>query len=142
MEISMQMNNKVFKLKPISCQAAVLAAMHTGKPNFYQSLSLSSQNAGFDEIKKSYKIMALQYHPDVCTFLTKEESTRRFIELRTAYETLSDPNSREIYDYELGFEDLFERRRGCNYRRVWEKQIIGLKKRSAERMENRKCRSG
>ncbi|CAI9763460.1 unnamed protein product [Fraxinus pennsylvanica] len=137
----MQMNHMVFKLKPISCQAPALAAMQTGKPNFYQSLSLSSQNAGFDEIKKAYKILALQYHPDVCTCLTKEESTRRFIELRTAYETLSDPNSREIYDYELCFEDVFESRRG-SYRRVWEKQIIGLKKRSAERMENRNCRSG
>ncbi|KAK6150451.1 hypothetical protein DH2020_015383 [Rehmannia glutinosa] len=82
--------------------------------------------------------MALQYHPDVCTNnntpLTKEESTQRFIELRKAYETLSDPNSRRIYDCELGLDDPFASRFGGA---VWERQLHGLRKRSGERMKKR-----
>lgn len=158
MEVSMKMINhnlaktvplKAHKHKPffkndrkpmISCQ---LAMQSDEKTNFYQLLSLTSQNVGFDDIKKAYKSMALQYHPDVCTPLTKEESTRRFIELRKAYETLSDPNSRRVYDYELGLEDPPGTRFGCVEKRkmgdfprqVWERQLSGLRKRCGERMK-------
>ncbi|KAI3451125.1 hypothetical protein Pfo_007790 [Paulownia fortunei] len=89
--------------------------------------------------------MSLQYHPDVCTPLTKEESTQRFIELRKAYETLSDPNSRRVYDWELGLEDPFgfhfgleKRREGYFPREVWERQLNGLRNRSGERMKKRR----
>ncbi|KAH8522609.1 hypothetical protein H0E87_003306 [Populus deltoides] len=46
--------------------------------------------------------MAQQYHPDVCTPSEREESTKRFVELQEAYETLSDPVSRRMHDYEMG----------------------------------------
>ncbi|KAK4417157.1 Chaperone protein dnaJ 20, chloroplastic [Sesamum alatum] len=130
--------------KPVS----TLVAMQSGKNNdYYEILSLSSRNVGFDEIKKAYKTMALHYHPDVCTpaCLTKEESTRRFIELRKAYETLSDPNLRIVYDYELRLKDsssglrFGSRREGDHNcpREVWERQLNGLRKRSVERMRKR-----
>lgn len=155
MELSMQFANtkptiqfqnhksvSLFSKRPkpiiISCQ---FGTMQSNKTNFYELLSLNSQNACFDDIKKAYKTMALQYHPDVCTQpLTKDECTKRFIELRQAYETLSDPISREIYDYELNLGDAFmgsglgESRMEVCPRDVWERQLVGLKRRSCERL--------
>ncbi|EYU31036.1 hypothetical protein MIMGU_mgv1a017646mg [Erythranthe guttata] len=125
--------NKKLTTTTISCQVA-MQTHDKNTADFYRILSLKTRNVGFDEIKKAYKTMALQYHPDVCTsntnnntdFLTKEESTKRFIELRKAYETLSDPYSRKIYDSELGSGDgLF----GVHFpREVWERQLNGLRK--------------
>ncbi|KAL0349657.1 UNVERIFIED_CONTAM: Chaperone protein dnaJ 20, chloroplastic [Sesamum radiatum] len=132
--------------KPLSRTSCRLVAMQSGQSNnYYEILSLSSRDVGFDEIKKAYKTMALQCHPDVCTTsLTKEESTRRFIELREAYETLSDPNLRRVYDYELRSQDASSglrfgsRREGDYPREVWERQLNGLRKRSVERMRKRR----
>uniref|UniRef100_A0A2K1R7H4 J domain-containing protein n=1 Tax=Populus trichocarpa TaxID=3694 RepID=A0A2K1R7H4_POPTR len=114
--------------------------------NFYEVLSLGSQNVGFDEIKKAYRSMALQYHPDVCPPSAKEESTKRFVELQKAYETLSDPIARRMYDLELGmvnsvgfaFEGLpSEDRKSSFPREVWERQLHGLYQRSYARVERR-----
>ncbi|KAF7842611.1 chaperone protein dnaJ 20, chloroplastic-like [Senna tora] len=70
--------------------------------------------------------MALRYHPDVCHDpLRKEESTRMFVQLHAAYETLSNPVLREEYDYELGL---------IKSRRRWEEQVVELKRRSNRRM--------
>ncbi|XVF15144.1 hypothetical protein REPUB_Repub09cG0124300 [Reevesia pubescens] len=167
MEISMPMNLNTskmvsttpkfgFKRKPyndkvqtISCRASNLT-MQRGKTNFYKVLSLDSENVGLAEIKKAYRSLVLQYHPDVCPPSTKEESTKRFLELQMAYETLLDPNSRKMYDYELGLGDpigygfgncLMEERRSKFPRDVWEKQLDGLKKRSHVRMNRMKNRS-
>ncbi|XP_022774100.1 chaperone protein dnaJ 20, chloroplastic-like [Durio zibethinus] len=137
------------KVKAISCRVDNLA-MQRAKTNFYKVLSLDSENVGLDEIKKAYRRMVLQYHPDVCPPSAKEESTKRFLELQMAYETLSDPISREMYDYELGLVNpmgygvvdcLMEERRSKFPRDVWEKQLDGLKKRSHVRMQRMKYRS-
>ncbi|WOG81845.1 hypothetical protein DCAR_0100999 [Daucus carota subsp. sativus] len=64
------------------------------RANFYELLSLNSkENVGFEEIKKAYRSKALEYHPDVCSPSNREESTRNFVEIRKAYDTLSDPAS-------------------------------------------------
>ncbi|XP_044474175.1 chaperone protein dnaJ 20, chloroplastic-like [Mangifera indica] len=112
-------------LEPASCKMAV---QRGSKSSFYQVLSLdNSESVGFDEIKKAYRRMALQYPPDVCPSVAKEESTKRFVELQQAYETLSDPVSRKMYDYEMGFDDSLgplcgeeRRRRDCFPKKVWE----------------------
>lgn len=117
--------------------------MQEKKTNLYHVLSLESQNVGFCEIKKAYRNMALQYHPDVCPPSAKEESTKRFVALRQAYETLSDPISRRLYDYELslgnstGFdiELRMEERNNKFPKEVWEEQLHGLKQRSHVRLE-------
>lgn len=88
--------------------------------------------------------MALQYHPDVCPSLAKEESTKRFVELQQAYETLSNPVSRKMYDYEMGLAESLgsfcveERRRDCFPKKAWEEQLFGLKQRSRIRMERKR----
>ncbi|BFG35370.1 hypothetical protein CerSpe_216450 [Prunus speciosa] len=140
-----------FKLQTISCRADGLA-MHKKKANFYEVLSLGSENnVGLQDIKKAYRSMARKFHPDVCPPSAKEESTRKFIELQTAYETLSDPISREMYDYQLslagssvglGVEGFcMEVKRSMFQREVWEEQLRGLHKRSQTRRERKNYRS-
>ncbi|KAL5556381.1 hypothetical protein UlMin_038617 [Ulmus minor] len=144
MEISLQLNPKIAKTVPtlargmnhkpssISCKLAV-TKNKKAKPNFYEVLSLGSKNVGLDEIKKAYRRLALLYHPDVCVDPSaKEESTRQFIELQKAYETLSDPISRQMYDLELGLIDT-----NFGFGQVWENQLRGLNTRSQVRMEKK-----
>lgn len=130
----------------ISCRADALAMLKK-KTNFYEVLSLRSENVGFDQIKKAYRGMALQYHPDVCPPSAKEESTKRFVELQKAYEILSNPISRRMHDYELGlvnslgfdFDGFGMKERKNNFpKEVWEKQLYGLKQRSHARTERKK----
>ncbi|OMP05251.1 hypothetical protein CCACVL1_01983 [Corchorus capsularis] len=127
--------------------AGNLAMKRGNKTDFYKVLSLDySENVGLAEIKKAYRSMVLQYHPDVCPPSAKEESTKRFLELQMAYETLSDPVSRKMYDYELGLVDsnigygssFMEERKTKFPKDVWEKQLHGLKKRSHVRMQRMK----
>ncbi|KAJ7534601.1 hypothetical protein O6H91_13G102100 [Diphasiastrum complanatum] len=66
-------------------------------PNFYQVLGLADDVA-LPDIKAAYRQMARKYHPDVCPDPEVEESTRRFLEVQAAYETLSDPDRRASYD--------------------------------------------
>jgi len=65
--------------------------------DFYKILGLT-EDASDGEIKKAYRKMSLKYHPDK----TKgdAEAQKRFIEIKDAYETLSDPEKKQIYDYE------------------------------------------
>ncbi|KDP45296.1 hypothetical protein JCGZ_15161 [Jatropha curcas] len=42
-----------------------------------------------------------KYHPDVSPPECKEEYTKRFIEVQEAYETLSDPKTRALYDRDI-----------------------------------------
>ncbi|KAD3068479.1 hypothetical protein R6Q59_017505 [Mikania micrantha] len=57
-----------------------------------------SENGTLSEIKHAYKEMALKYHPDVSPPDRAEEYTQRFIRVQEAYETLSDPEARSMYD--------------------------------------------
>ncbi|XP_070502397.1 dnaJ homolog subfamily B member 6-like [Chironomus tepperi] len=69
-------------------------------PNFYEILGVS-YNATSEEIKKAYKKLALQYHPDKNQGPQQEESTRKFREISKAYEVLSNPRKRQQYDLEF-----------------------------------------
>lgn len=132
----------VTSAKMVSCKAKyATVSSQSGEVNFYDVLSLGSKGAGLDEIKRAYRSMALQFHPDVCPPLAKEESTRRFVELQKAYETLSNPVSREQYDYELGLCDSVTINHVGNRRcskKVWEDQLSQLRQRSLLRMQKKK----
>jgi molecular chaperone DnaJ len=68
--------------------------MATNKRDYYEVLGVA-RGASEDELKKAYRRLAKQYHPDT----NKEASAEaRFIEVNEAYETLSDPQKRSVYD--------------------------------------------
>jgi len=62
--------------------------------DYYKVLGVS-KNATADEIKKAYRKLALEYHPD--RNKTKE-AEKKFKEVTQAYEILSDPQKKQAYD--------------------------------------------
>ncbi|MET0812906.1 MAG: molecular chaperone DnaJ [Microbacterium sp.] len=60
----------------------------------YEVLGVS-RDASVDEIKKAYRRLARELHPDVNP---GEEASERFKEVTHAYDVLSDPQQRERYD--------------------------------------------
>ncbi len=62
--------------------------------DYYELLGVS-RNASKEDIKRAYRRLARQYHPDV----NKEEGAEeRFKEINRAYEVLSEPETRARYD--------------------------------------------
>ncbi len=64
------------------------------KRDYYEVLGVQ-RNAADDDIKKAFRRLARQYHPDVNKEKGAEE---RFKEVNEAYEVLSDPQKRQAYD--------------------------------------------
>jgi len=65
------------------------------KRDFYDLLGIT-RDASLDEIKKSYRKLAKQYHPDLNP--NDKEAENKFKEIQEAYETLSDDEKRKMYD--------------------------------------------
>jgi len=83
-------------------------------PTHYDTLKVAP-NAPIDDIKKAYKKLSLEYHPDLVKRhlrianpkVSEEEiqsriadATRKFQDINEAYMTLSVPQSRRQYDYD------------------------------------------
>ncbi len=66
------------------------------KKDYYEILGVP-RNASQDEIKKAYKRLVKKWHPDLNPN-NKEEAEKRFKEIQEAYEVLSDPEKRAMYD--------------------------------------------
>ena len=62
--------------------------------DYYNVLELN-RNASLDEIRKSFRTLALRYHPDKNK---NTESKEKFMKIVEAYETLSDVNGKRNYD--------------------------------------------
>src|SRR5437763_12191919 len=69
------------------------------RPDYYKALGVS-KNATPDEIKKAYRKLARQYHPDRNSGDKKAEE--RFKEISQAYDVLSDAEKRKAYDRGTG----------------------------------------
>lgn len=107
------------------------------------------KNGTLAEIKQAYKQLARKYHPDVCPNPDQtEEYTKRFVQVQEAYEVLSDPPRRALYDQHLamGFKyyshsmlsaknrTQYDARKDVGkeeWKSRWEGQLAGLKRRSA-----------
>lgn len=81
--------------------------------DYYKVLELP-RNASAVEIKKSYRKLALRWHPDKNPD-NQQEATVRFRELSEAYEVLSDEKKRKIYD-QYGKEGLLNSGRPSSHR--------------------------
>src|ERR1700733_16079390 len=71
-----------------------VVAMKTQQKDYYAILGISS-GASLADIKKAYRKLAKQYHPDVNH---DSDAAERFRELTEAYDTLTDPDRRRRYD--------------------------------------------
>lgn len=69
--------------------------MAENKRDYYEVLGLA-KGASDDEIKKSYRRLAKQYHPDMNP--GNEEAEKKFKEVNEAYSVLSDADKRQKYD--------------------------------------------
>lgn len=65
------------------------------KKDYYEVLGVT-RKASQDEIKKAYRKLAIQYHPDKNP--NNPEAEEKFKEAAEAYEILSDPEKRKRYD--------------------------------------------
>ena len=70
--------------------------MSSNDEDYYSILGIS-RNASNHEIKKAYRKLAIQYHPDKNTS-RKEWAETKFKQISEAYAVLSDSEKRKIYD--------------------------------------------
>lgn len=74
--------------------------MHAAMGKDYYKILGIPKGSSEEDIKKAYRRMALRFHPDKNTEANAEE---KFKEIAEAYEVLSHPKKRLVYD-QLGEE--------------------------------------
>src|SRR5690242_11698932 len=65
--------------------------------DYYQTLGVA-RTASADEIKRAYRKLALEWHPDRHPPEKRASVEPRFKQIAEAYEVLSDPEKRKRYD--------------------------------------------
>ncbi|CAL5038164.1 unnamed protein product [Urochloa decumbens] len=83
---------------PLAALPPALAGAAAG--SLYEALRVG-RAATPVEIKAAYRAMAKRLHPDVASRTSGAPAPAAFLEIRRAYETLSDPDARARYDRSL-----------------------------------------
>ena len=78
-----------------------------GGKDYYKILEVHPQ-ASREVIKKTYRVLALRYHPDKCISARKRWAEAKFKELSEAFQVLSDPIKRREYERNGYSEQLAE----------------------------------
>ena len=73
--------------------------------NYYDILQIN-QNASPEIIEKAYKTLAKKYHPDLQEESNKKEAEEILKEINEAYEILSNPDKKALYDQNLKDETI------------------------------------
>ena len=63
--------------------------------DYYKTLGVS-RSASAEEIQKAYRRLARKYHPDLAE--DKEKAKQKFQKIQHAYDVLSDPQKKQLYD--------------------------------------------
>jgi len=83
------------RLLRLGALLVVVAATSAGK-DFYGILGVP-KSAADNVIKRAYRKLSLKFHPDKAQG-DKRQAEQRFLEISKAYEVLSDPKKRQLYD--------------------------------------------
>ena len=62
------------------------------------------QTADERDVKRAFKKLSLQFHPDKVLEAEKEEAEKKFVDISKAYKVLTDEEARKLYD-EFGHPD-------------------------------------
>jgi len=91
--------------------------------DYYEILNIK-KNASCSEIKKAYRDLARQYHPDKNLDKNSdvEEYNQKFINIHTAYTILTNEKSRKEYDSKFNETTIFD---NLNIHKLFEKSTTG-----------------
>lgn len=64
----------------------------------YYNILKVNRNASIDDLRKSYKRLAMIWHPDKNPTSRRTEAEAKFKQISEAFDVLSDPQKRQIYD--------------------------------------------